>query len=397
MNNLLVACSIYLILGIYLIYAALLRCDVWLDMMDDGSRITTPSQLAPPSVKQAPTVPSYLGKQCYLTSVQQANFLSNIEKHPHILQEESRQSPVTFFRKECPIWTRGVHNGTYLGNGLWLNGGANCLLGQKHVFVGDSMMRQIFSSIIHGLRSQGHGVDYSSHVHARYATSAEEDIFDPVIDSFEQLFQSSWPQSFENNNSAQMIFTAYYLHFPKPKDWIRSLGEVISRAGSIDVMTILPVCFWDMTELALEEGSFKETIAKHLCGSEPEYGCVRKFSVVSCPTSRIPDSHDMRAVIKRNQNLEKWTNQLSESAPGRVQFIDFDMIVASTPGGAVGDLAGNWHYECYMTPVLEQVRHNKRSPISLYPKEDGTCSLLDGNPNAKLVSELVSHACTANK
>jgi len=320
----------------------------------------------------------YTGKQCYLNSDQQADLTSYVQKLKKCGALE-----------DCAIWTRGFHGGQTLGTEYWPAGGANCLLGQRHAFIGGSMMRQVFSNMVHGLRGHQCGADHNAHLHGRYVTCSTEDAFQPIvrdISGFQPWFPSNWADPHCLN------YTADYLHVPEWRGQPSALRQYFKHgARTIDMLIMLPVCIWNLAKDAIEFTYFKEFMLQILCDSGKSESCATKVLVLSCPTSRIPKGKNPQAVVERNGDLSKTVDQLRNLTAGRIRFLDFDRIVASTPGGAVGDYHGNWHYECFINPPLESWL--PKFPIGVYPKEDNTCSLLQGNPNVEVLRELVQFAC----
>mmetsp|Transcript_4695 Transcript_4695/g.13492 ORF Transcript_4695/g.13492 Transcript_4695/m.13492 type:complete len:605 (-) Transcript_4695:890-2704(-) len=225
--------------------------------------------------------------------------------------------------------------------------------GMDILVLGDSLMRQLYSRLVHMLRGHHRVFDYKMHTHAAYSICKEADAFKTApyngnrsalagrID--DQYLTDIVPSFFASASNVEPgllcskpAVAINYAHAPQWSDQAAALERYWPSAtteGRLPVV-VLSVGFWEKTSEVPEEylQMLTELLAK-----------VERIFFVGLPTSRVQHEEWATAYTARNAAMKAW----AKKAGPKAEFLDFD-ILAHVPGGPPAGADGNWHYSCFL-------------------------------------------------
>ena len=243
-----------------------------------------------------------------------------------------------------------------------------CLRGERLLFLGDSMVRQLFYSLVGLARVLPVVVDYDAWVPAYYLLSDTDDEFGvvPWANHTEDLSiylratgsRRAWRRGarrLEEHATVQYTVAPTFGHILDAlKTWLAALP------AGVRFSVVLGPMFWEQKPSVPQ--SFLATL-EHLLRHEPR---LRKLLLLGTPSARLTKrKKEWQTIIpERNAKLAKWVDaqqQAGQEGQEKVAYLDYDSMslaaAAALPqrssAAAFNDTVpgvadGNWHYQCYL-------------------------------------------------
>ena len=264
-------------------------------------------------------------------------------------------------------------------------GMSKCLSGKIVFVLGDSMMRQLFVTLVSLYRGLGNSiVDYATHVQAVYRVCGEEDQFEyfgepntmlptvPPTDLIDKHLSLS--PLLQCSSKPTIVYNLFSPTFFDQSLFFRALTSHPTK----DEILIVGVHFWEHTA----------TVPHFYLGTLSELASRgNSVVIVGVPTIRVSPTDEggtvLQSLQRRNSHLKSWVaSQRRKGAP--IYFLDFDFL-AHLPNAPLGDTGNNWHYQCYLIPTKHQTHKSRNSWRVTWPNTtifneqirmqgDGTCN-----------------------
>ena len=297
------------------------------------------------------------------------------------VHERHRAAGFEWTAKGCAL--RTLTRGNVLG----------CLRGERVLFLGDSMVRQLFYSVSGAMRRAKHVVDYDAWVPAYYTFGDDGDEFGivPWANHTATDLERYLGRSLADRATAEYVVSPTYTHITEALSgyWGR-----LPRDARVTV--VLGPMFWE--QKAKVPARFLREISDVLGDKR-----LRRLLVLGTPSTRLTKRKaEWQDIIpRRNAMLQAWVRRTREGGRDaqKLGFVDYDALAkdADSAKSVPGVANGNWHYQCFLH-WKNIPDHQMPTPATyqgvgeIYSLEDGTCT---DDMNRGVLKVILHEVCAA--